>query len=56
MSLSVRAAAGEGEGRIETRHLLLGVLREGGGLAVRVLRDQGLDLVEVERAVAAVRG
>lgn len=51
MSLSLQAAVGRGKGRIEAGDILLGVLREGGGLAVRVLRDHGLDLAAVERAV-----
>ncbi|MEY9969144.1 ATP-dependent Clp protease ATP-binding subunit ClpA [Streptacidiphilus sp. MAP12-16] len=53
MELSVRAMRGRGDDHIGTGHILLGLLREGGGLAVDVLRDHGLDLAEVERAVEA---
>ncbi|MFG2821962.1 Clp protease N-terminal domain-containing protein [Kitasatospora sp. NPDC048365] len=51
MVLSLRAATGRGDRRIEVGHLLLGLLREGNGLAVRVIRDHGLDLADVEREV-----
>jgi ATP-dependent Clp protease ATP-binding subunit ClpA len=56
MALSVRAAQGRKDGHIGTRHLLLGLIREGGGLAVVVLREHGLDLAEVERAVESTGG
>lgn len=36
---------------IGTEHLLLGIIREGEGLAVRVLKNLGVDLVQVRRAV-----
>lgn len=35
--------------QIETTHLLLAILREGGGMAVTVLQDLGVDLVMLER-------
>ncbi|WP_033213291.1 Clp protease N-terminal domain-containing protein [Kitasatospora phosalacinea] len=53
MVLTLRAATGQRARRIETGHLLLGLLREGGGVAVRVLREQGADLAELERATEA---
>ena len=53
MVLTLRAATGQRARRIETGHLLLGLLREGGGVAVRVLREQGVDLAELERATEA---
>ncbi|MFC8717153.1 Clp protease N-terminal domain-containing protein [Kitasatospora sp. NPDC057198] len=58
MVLTLRAATGQRARRIETGHLLLGLLREGGGVAVRVLRDRGVDLGELERAteVSLVNG
>jgi hypothetical protein len=36
-----------GDTRIGSEHLLLGVLDEGSGLGVRMLRDQGVDLAEL---------
>jgi ATP-dependent Clp protease ATP-binding subunit ClpC len=34
---------------IDTEHLLLGILREGGGMAVTLLQDLSVDLAELER-------
>ncbi|WP_042410369.1 Clp protease N-terminal domain-containing protein [Streptacidiphilus carbonis] len=56
LELAVRAAQGRGDRAIGTGHLLLGLVREGGGLAVRVLRDHGLDLAEVERETERTLG
>lgn len=36
---------------IGTEHLLLGIIREGEGLAVKILRNLGVDLFQVRRAV-----
>ena len=35
--------------RLNTEHLLLGILREGGGMAVMILQDLGVDLAALER-------
>ena len=56
LELAVRAAQGRGDRSIGSGHLLLGLVREGGGLAVRVLRDHGLDLAEVERETERTLG
>ncbi|MEY9842452.1 Clp protease N-terminal domain-containing protein [Streptacidiphilus sp. EB103A] len=56
LELAVRAAQGRGDRSIGTGHLLLGLVRQGGGLAVRVLRDHGLDLAEVERETERTLG
>lgn len=40
--------------QIDTHHLLLGILREGGGMAVTLLQDLGVDLAEFERQLLAV--
>lgn len=56
LELAVRAAQGRGDRSIGSAHLLLGLVREGGGLAVRVLRDHGLDLAEVERETERTLG
>lgn len=53
LSLAVRAAAAERTRRITAAHLLLGVLREGDGLARRVLLDHGVDPAALERAAEA---
>ncbi len=41
---------------IGTEHLLLGLVREGNGLAARVLMQMGVDLREVRRRVEAIIG
>ncbi|MDH6576552.1 Clp protease N-terminal domain-containing protein [Kitasatospora sp. MAP5-34] len=51
LALAVRAAVRQRSERIELGHLLLGILREGGGIGVRVVRESGVDLAAVERAV-----
>ncbi|MFD8482678.1 Clp protease N-terminal domain-containing protein [Kitasatospora sp. NPDC059673] len=51
--LSLRAAAGQRVRRIETGHLLPGLIREGGA-AARVLRERGVDLADPERAAEAL--
>lgn len=45
---------GEAKGtQIETTHLLLAILREGGGMAVTLLQDGGVDLVVLEQHLVA---
>jgi ATP-dependent Clp protease ATP-binding subunit ClpC len=39
-----------------TEHLLLGLLDEGGGIAAKVLRDFGVEITTVQRAVEAIIG
>ena len=39
--------------QIETTHLLLAILREGGGMAVTLLQDGGVDLVALEQQLVA---
>ncbi|WP_037605938.1 Clp protease N-terminal domain-containing protein [Streptacidiphilus rugosus] len=55
LALALRAARASRSGRrIECAHLLLGLLREGGGLARAVLLDAGVDLASLERAAEGV--
>lgn len=55
LELSLREALALGHRYIETEHILLGLLREGEGVAVQVLGDLGMDLVAVrERAIQAL--
>jgi len=51
LELSLRAALDLGHTYIGTEHMLLGLLREGEGVAAQVLMDAGLDLDQVQRAV-----
>jgi ATP-dependent Clp protease ATP-binding subunit ClpA len=53
--LSLREALALKHNYIGTEHLLLGLLREGKGLAAKILADAGLDFVELrEQAIAAI--
>ncbi|MEZ0069448.1 hypothetical protein ABIA32_005492 [Streptacidiphilus sp. MAP12-20] len=58
LTLALRAARASRESRasrrIECAHLLIGLLREGGGLARAVLLDAGLDLAVLEREAEAL--
>ncbi|GAA2371624.1 Clp protease N-terminal domain-containing protein [Dactylosporangium salmoneum] len=49
LGLSVREAAALHDGHIGTAHILLGLLREGEGLAAKVLHDLGVDLPGLRR-------
>ena len=40
-----------GNDYIGLEHLLLGIIREGEGLAIRILRNLGVDLAEVKKKV-----
>ncbi|MER6298863.1 Clp protease N-terminal domain-containing protein [Kitasatospora sp. NPDC001539] len=53
LELSLRESLRLKSGQIAVGHLLLGVIREGEGLGVRVIVDHGLDLGAVRQAVEA---
>jgi ATP-dependent Clp protease ATP-binding subunit ClpA len=50
LQLAVREAFARHEDQVAPEHLLLGLLREGRGLACRVLRDAGADLNQLRLA------
>ena len=47
LELGLRQAIRLGDTRIGSEHLLLGVLDEGSGLGIRMLRDVGVDLAQL---------
>ncbi|MCS6965315.1 MAG: ATP-dependent Clp protease ATP-binding subunit [Candidatus Kapabacteria bacterium] len=49
--LSREEALRLGHDYIGTEHLLLAILREGGGMAIRILRNLGVDLLRLQRAI-----
>ncbi len=49
LELSVEESRQLGVNYIGTEHLLLGILREGGGAAIKVLQNLGVDLVSLEQ-------
>lgn len=51
LRLSREEAIRLGHDYIGTEHFLLGIIREGGGIAVKILKNLGVDLLEVRRAV-----
>ncbi|MDE0289418.1 MAG: dihydroneopterin aldolase [bacterium] len=51
LELSLREALQLGHDYIDTEHVLLGLIREGDGVAAQVLEELGADLPEIRRAV-----
>ncbi|MBQ4564419.1 MAG: ATP-dependent Clp protease ATP-binding subunit [Lachnospiraceae bacterium] len=51
IALAKEIAAGQGQGYVGTEHLLLGMLRDGSGVAGRVLAENGVNLRAAERMV-----
>jgi len=56
MELSLREALCLRHNHIGTEHILLGLLREGEGLAARVLADSGVQAGDLRRSVLAALG
>ncbi|MFJ9521372.1 Clp protease N-terminal domain-containing protein [Kitasatospora sp. NPDC101801] len=56
LELALREALRLGDKQIAVRHLLLGLLRDGDGLAVRVIADQGVDPAGLRQELEAVAG
>ena len=50
LALSLREALRLKDDHIASGHVLLGLLREGGGLAARILTDAGIDLADLRAA------
>jgi ATP-dependent Clp protease ATP-binding subunit ClpC len=51
LTFSREEAVRLGNGYIGLEHLLLGIIREGNGMAVKLLRYQGVDLYELKRSI-----
>ena len=56
LELSLREALALKHRHISDGHIALGLLREGQGLAMKVLHDRGIDPVELRREVTAALG
>ncbi len=56
LELSLRAARELRADSISTGHLLIGIIDEGDGLAVRVLQDSGVDLAELRADTVILLG
>jgi ATP-dependent Clp protease ATP-binding subunit ClpA len=53
LGLSLREASALRHRAIGTEHILLGILRDGGGLAAKVLHDPGINLADLRRRLPA---
>lgn len=56
LELALREALRLGDNYIGTEHLLLGLIREGDGVATQVLVNAGVDLTAMRAGLAAARG
>jgi ATP-dependent Clp protease ATP-binding subunit ClpA len=56
LELSLREALHLGHSYIGTEHILLGLIREGNGLAAQILTEAGVDLADLRREVLAALG
>jgi hypothetical protein len=56
LDLAVREARAMGDEEVATEHLLLGLVREGEGVAAQVLADLGVDFPDVPAQVTALTG
>src|SRR5436305_7201443 len=56
LELALREALSLGHNHIGTEHILLGLVREGDGVAIRILGDAGLDAARVRDEVMTMFG
>jgi ATP-dependent Clp protease ATP-binding subunit ClpC len=56
LDLAEREAINLGDGYISTEHILLAIVHEGGGLGVRSLEDEGVDVSKLVNTVLSLRG
>ncbi|MBV9389330.1 MAG: metalloregulator ArsR/SmtB family transcription factor [Chroococcidiopsidaceae cyanobacterium CP_BM_ER_R8_30] len=56
LDLSLEQVRQVGQNQIDTEHLLLSILQEGGGVAVRVLANLGVDLPHLEQQLRGATG
>jgi len=53
LELSLREAVARKDNAITEAHIMLGLIREGQGLAVKVITDRGLDLEQLRREIGS---
>ena len=56
LDLAEREAINLGDGYISTEHILLAIVHEGGGVGVRSLEDEGVDISKLVNTVLSLRG
>ena len=56
LQLAHESASQMGHGYVGTEHILLGIVRDGGGAAARILRDSGIDAELVRMSIEKIMG
>ncbi len=56
LEMAEREANNLGDTYVSTEHLLLAILHEGGGVAVKILKEMGVDLVQIEETIYSMLG
>jgi len=56
LDLAEREAINLGDGYISTEHILLAIVHEGGGVGVRNLEDEGVDISKLVNTILSLRG
>lgn len=56
LEISEKEVANLGDSYINTEHVLLAIIHEGGGVAVKILQDIGIDFVQLEETIYSMLG
>ena len=56
LEISEKEVANLGDSYINTEHILLAIIHEGGGVAVKILQDIGIDFVHFEETIYSMLG
>ncbi len=56
LEMAEREANNLGDTYVSTEHLLLAIIHEGGGVAVKILKEMGVDLVQIEETIYSMLG
>ncbi len=56
LEMAEREANNLGDSYVSTEHILLAILHEGGGIAVKILQDMGVDLAFLEETIYSMLG
>ena len=56
LEMAEREANNLGDTYVSTEHLLLAIIHEGGGVAVKILKEMGIDLVQIEETIYSMLG
>jgi len=56
LEISEKEVANLGDSYINTEHILLAIIHEGGGVAVKILQDIGIDFAQLEETIYSLLG